>query len=173
MRTRNTDLIVSEVTRSRLVPTTNFSSIFTSIFKHWTGGKSPKDSLGSLILNRVTQTESSYDTIQHFIVINLTVRKYQCNSIHGFPVPSSNNFLWKGPIVSNCIGVDGLKINILFFPYSSYKDSPLVNKGRPVTILTIVGNMTLIFLVFCVMFSCFVCLRPVSCEPNVACVLWA
>ena len=49
-----------------------FSSIFTSIFKRWTGGMSPKDSLGSLILNRVTQTESSYDTIQHFIVFNPT-----------------------------------------------------------------------------------------------------
>jgi hypothetical protein len=39
----------------------------------------------------------------------------------------------------------------------------------PVHIL-LVGSVLLIFLVFCVVFYCFVCLRPVSCVHNVASV---
>jgi len=34
----------------------------------------------------------------------------------------------------------------------------------------LVGSVLLIFLVFCVVYFCFLCLRPVSCVPNVASV---
>ena len=66
----------------------------------------------------------------------------------------------------------GVKHVFIIWWGSYNRQELLIFGGHPGPARILVGSMLFIFVFFCAVSLCLVCLRPVSCVPNVASVSW-